>query len=85
MTHDWCHRHAGSLRIAVHVQPGARVSEVVGESGDALKIRLQAPPVDGKANAELIKLVAAHFDVAKAAVNIKSGAASRVKHVMIGV
>lgn len=79
MTHDWCHRHAGSLRIAVHVQPGARVSEVVGESGDALKIRLQAPPVDGKANEALIVFISEKLDVRQRDVRLLRGQTSRQK------
>ena len=58
MSHAWCHRHPGILRMAVHVQPGARVSTVIGEIGGALKIRLHAPPVNGKANDALIAFVA---------------------------
>ncbi len=79
MTQAWCHRHAGSLRIAVHVQPGARVSEVLGEIGDALKIRLQAPPVDGKANEALIALIADKLDVRQRDVRILRGQTSRQK------
>ena len=71
--------------ITVRVKPRSRESTFTALDDGGFEARLKSPPVDGKANAELIKLVAAHFDVAKAAVNIKSGAASRVKHVMIGV
>jgi len=79
MTQAWCHRHAGSLRIAVHVQPGARVSEVLGEIGDALKIRLQAPPVDGKANEALIEFIADKLDVRLRDLRILRGQTSRQK------
>ena len=79
MTHDWCHRHTGSLRIAVHVQPGARVSEVLGELGDALKIRLQAAPVDGKANEALIAFIAEKLGVRQRDVRILRGQTSRQK------
>jgi uncharacterized protein (TIGR00251 family) len=79
MTHEWCHRHAESLRIAVHVQPGARSSEVIGEIGDALKIRLQAPPVDGKANEALIAFVSEKLGVRQRDVRILRGQTSRQK------
>ena len=79
MTHDWCHWHAGSLRIAVHVQPGARVSEVLGEFGDALKIRLQAVPVDGKANEALIAFISQKLGVRQRDVRILRGQTSRQK------
>ena len=49
-----------------------------------LKVRIAAPPVDGAANAELIKLLARHFDVAKREVTIVSGETSRVKKVRVG-
>ena len=79
MSHAWCHRHAGILRMAVHVQPGARVSTVIGEIGDALKIRLHAPPVDGKANAALIAFVAGKLGIRQRDVRIVRGQTNRQK------
>jgi uncharacterized protein (TIGR00251 family) len=67
------------LRIAVHVQPGARVSEVFGEIGDALKIRLNAPPVDGKANEALIAFISEKLGVRQRDVRILRGQTSRQK------
>ncbi len=54
-----------SLIITCHLQPKASKTEVVGLHGDALKIRIKAPPVDGKANLELIRFLAKEFDVSK--------------------
>lgn len=69
----------GRATLVVHVQPGAKRSEVVGEHGDALKIRLAAPPVDGKANAALIEFLAERLGVARAQVALKSGQTNRRK------
>ncbi len=69
----------GRATLAVHVQPGAKRSEVVGVHGDALKIRLAAPPVDGKANAALIEFLADRLGVARAQVVLKSGQTNRRK------
>jgi uncharacterized protein (TIGR00251 family) len=79
MTHAWCRRQAGSLRMAVHVQPGARVSEVLGEFGDALKIRLNAPAVDGKANEALIVFISEKLGLRQRDVRILRGNTSRQK------
>ncbi|MCE2859555.1 MAG: DUF167 domain-containing protein [Oxalobacteraceae bacterium] len=79
MSHAWCHRHPGILRMAVHVQPGARVSTVIGEIGGALKIRLHAPPVDGKANAALIAFVAGKLGIRQRDVRIVRGQTNRQK------
>lgn len=69
--------------IQVRVKPGARVS-ALAEAGDGGYVaQIRSPPVDGKANAELIGLVARHFGCAKSAVTITSGAASRIKRVRI--
>jgi uncharacterized protein len=69
--------------IQVKVKPNARVSSfVLGDDGVWLA-SIKSLPVDGKANAELIALVAAQFDCKKAAVTIKSGASARVKRLRI--
>jgi uncharacterized protein (TIGR00251 family) len=69
--------------IQVKVKPNARsASFEPGDSGPWLA-QLKSPPVDGKANAELIALVAAHFGCRKSAVTIKSGASGRLKWVRI--
>ncbi len=69
--------------IQVKVKPGARVSVLQESSPGIWRAELKSPPVDGKANAELIALVARHFGCRKAAVSIKSGASGRVKLVRI--
>jgi uncharacterized protein (TIGR00251 family) len=73
----------GSVVFTVRVVPRASKSEVVGEHDGALKIRLAAPPVDGAANEELIKLLAKFFEVNKSAVKVMSGATGRTKQIRI--
>ena len=68
-----------TARLVVHVVPRARRSTVAGRHGDAIKIKLAAPPVDGAANAELIRFVAARLGVPRSAVTILNGAAARRK------
>ena len=75
----WLHSNGGSLFLTLHVQPGAKKTEVAGEHGDALKIRLAAPPVDGKANAALLAFIAERLGVSKSTVTLKSGQTSRRK------
>jgi len=74
---------AGGVRFGVRVQPRASRSEVCGVHGDALRIRLAAPPVDGAANDALIALLAGELDVPRRAVTIVSGASSRSKLVQV--
>jgi hypothetical protein len=69
--------------IRVKVKPNAKESTLEQGDDGIWQARLKAPAVDGKANAELIALVAKRFGCAKAAVAIKSGAAGRVKVVTI--
>lgn len=73
----------GSVVLMLHIQPGARKTEVAGLHGDALKIRLAAPPVDGKANAALLAFLAKACSVPKSAVSLLSGETSRSKRVRI--
>jgi uncharacterized protein (TIGR00251 family) len=78
-TATWLHRRESAVTLTLHVQPGARKTEIAGLHGDALKIRLAAPPVDGKANAALIEFVAERLGLSKSAVRLTSGQTSRRK------
>jgi len=77
---EWYRQAAdGRITLTLHIQPGAKKTEFAGLHGDALKIRLAAPPVDGKANEALIRFVAETLGLAKSAVSLKSGQTSRRK------
>jgi len=69
--------------FSVRVVPRASKSEIVGEIDGALKVRLCSPPVDGAANAELIKMLAREFGVSRGRVEIVSGQNSRTKRIRI--
>ena len=69
----------GRITLTLHIQPGAKKTEFAGLHGDALKIRLAAPPVDGKANEALVKFLAEVLHLPKSAVTLKSGQTSRRK------
>jgi uncharacterized protein len=73
----------GRLAFRVQVVPRSSRSEVVGEHNGSLRVRLAAPPVDGAANDELIRVLAKTFKVSRSAVQIVSGHASRLKQVTI--
>jgi len=73
----------GNLIFTARVVPRASKSEIVGELDGALKIRIASPPVDGAANAELIKLLAKTFEVSKSDVEITSGQSSKTKQIKI--
>ena len=69
--------------LRVKVKPGARVDELVELDDGTWLARIKAPPVDGKANAALIALVATRFSVPKSRVGIKSGASGRLKLLLV--
>jgi len=73
----------GTITLQVHAQPGAKRTEVVGVHGSALKIRLAAPAVEGRANDALIVFLAASFDVPRRNVTLIRGEAGRRKTVRI--
>ena len=75
----WLRVAPDTVTITLHIQPGAKKTEVVGIHGDALKIRLAAPPVDGKANAALIAWAAAALGVPRSQVELLHGASGRQK------
>ena len=69
--------------LQVKVKPNARASSLTQEVDGTWTARVKAPPVDGRANGELIRLVAAHFRCPKSAVTIRSGASGRTKRIDI--
>lgn len=74
---------ADNLFLTLHIQPGAKTTEAAGLHGGALKIKLAAPPVEGKANTALMKFLANRFDVPLSRVILKQGDKSRHKVIMI--
>lgn len=79
----WARWQADALLLQLHVQPGAKRTAVVGVHGGRLKIALHAPPLDGKANAELLRFLADRLAVRRAAVRLAAGMASREKAVAV--
>jgi uncharacterized protein (TIGR00251 family) len=74
--------HADMKTIQVTVKPNSRTSELEESDGIWLA-RVKSPPVDGKANKELLELIAEHFNVPRSRITIKSGAGARIKRVQI--
>ncbi len=81
---SWIRADGDGVILSLHIQPGAKKTEIAGLHGEALKIRLAAPPVDGKANASLIEFLARQLGVTKSAVELLSGDTSRAKRVRVG-
>ena len=74
---------AGGVRLAVQITPNAKKTEVVGVLDDALKLKLQAQPIEGKANEALVKWLAQTLGVPRSAVTITHGLTSKRKLVEI--
>jgi len=73
----------GNLLLSLYVQPRSSRNEFAGLHGDALKLRLTTPPVDGKANKAVVSFLAKLFKIPKSAIIIKSGLQSRSKKIVL--
>lgn len=71
------------LVLRLYIQPKASRDQIVGLHGDELKVAITAPPVDGQANAHLIKFIAKQFRVAKSQVIIEKGELGRHKQIKV--
>ena len=80
---SWYRYSDGNLILTLYIQPGAKQSEIVGLHGDALKLKLASPPIDGKANKALLQFIAAQFDLPTRQVKLIRGEKSRHKTVEI--
>ena len=76
---SWLTGSAGAWRIRVAAQPGAARSEVVGEHDGCLKLRVGAPPVDGRANEAIVQFLAERLGVPKRTVRLVAGPGGRRK------
>lgn len=75
--------HNDDLVLHIYVQPGASRDEIVGPHGDRLKVRITAPPVEGKANEHLLKFLAKVFGVSRNQLDLTSGYQGRHKQLCI--
>ncbi len=79
----WYRWDGATLVLRVKVQPGARNDDIIAVTGDTLRVRLRAPPTNGRANQALLAMLAAAFSVPKRNVTIRHGHGSRIKTVLI--
>jgi uncharacterized protein len=82
MTRPW-QQTAQGVRLRVHLQPRASHNRVVGSQGESLKIALIAPPVEGAANAALLRFLASQLGIPVSALSLLRGGKSRDKQVLI--
>lgn len=80
---NWYRWDGADLVLRVKVQPRSASDDIIGVTGDALRVRLQAPPTNGKANQALLTMLAAAFSVPKRNVTIRHGHGSRIKTVVV--
>jgi uncharacterized protein (TIGR00251 family) len=79
----WFHWDGSDLVLSIRAQPRASADRIVGPHGDALKVNITAPPVDGKANAYLARFLAKAFKVPASGVSLEKGATGRSKRLRI--
>jgi uncharacterized protein len=79
MSRAWCSPLPGGVRLAVQIQPNAKKTEVVGVLDGALKIKLAAQPIEGKANEALVKWLAGALGVSRSAVTLTHGQTNKKK------
>lgn len=83
MAASWYRIDGDKVILTLHIQPGARRTEIAGLHDGALKIRIAAPPVEGQANAKLLDLLKNIFDVPSSRVILRQGSSGRRKVVEI--
>jgi uncharacterized protein (TIGR00251 family) len=79
----WARRVEGGWQLTIHAQPGAKRSEIVGPHGEALKLRVAAPPAEGRANAALEAFLAEALEVPRKSVCVIRGRSARHKLVLV--
>ena len=80
---DYLSQAKGGVLLRLHVQPKSSKTKICGQYGDRLKISIEAPPVDGKANKAIQAFLAKFFKVPKSSIELVSGITSRKKNFLI--
>jgi uncharacterized protein (TIGR00251 family) len=80
---NWFRWDGPALLLSLKLQPGASRSEFAGLHGDHLKVRIHAPAIEGRANAELLAFLSSSFAVGKSSLSIERGELGRIKTVRI--
>ena len=80
---EWLAAVAEGTIVSLHIQPRASKNEIIGVQGEALKVRLTSPPVEGAANKLCCEFIAKQCGVAKQTISIQSGEKSRKKRLLI--
>lgn len=80
---SWIKEHSKGSTLSLYIQPGASKSEISGEHGGRLKIKIKARPVDGEANENLIEFLAEVLKISKAKIHLISGESSRQKVILV--
>lgn len=79
----WYQKTGDIILLTLYVQPGAKHNEIVGMHGNALKIKLATPPIEGRANKALLRYMATLFEVPLSNITLKRGTKSRQKTIEI--
>ncbi len=81
----WLKTKENGTVISIYVQPGARKSEIIGVHNERLKIKIKAPPVEGKANEEIVNFLADKLNLSKSSIVLLRGEKSREKDLLVNV
>lgn len=80
---DWCFAIPRGVRLVLHIMPNAKKSQIIGPLGNVLKVRLQALPIEGKANEALIRYLAETLGISRREISITHGHTSKRKIVEV--
>ncbi|MCB1802583.1 MAG: YggU family protein [Gammaproteobacteria bacterium] len=80
---DWFRWDGNDLLLQVKVIPKSSSDELAGVQGDHMRVRITAPPVDGKANVHLVRWLAQVFGVSRSAITIEAGTLARIKRIRV--
>lgn len=80
---DWAAQTKDCILIKVHIVPNSSKTQIVGTHGDRLKLKIKAPPVDGKANEEIVSFLSKTLNIKKNQIELMTGQTSKSKNLLI--